>query len=331
MSHSRNEVKVGLFVLVGLALLAALMLQFSKGTSSFRKSYEIRLKATNIGGLRKNSFVLVSGVQVGSVSDIYLSEDARTVTLILKIFSNFKIHGDARFVIEQSGFLGDQYVGIIPTENKLPILEPGAEMRAEEPFNLQEAARSAIGFVQRADDSVSKINRIIEDLGKHLLNQQTMTNLAFAVEKFRRVSEEALVTVGNISALVTTNSPIISQSLSNVSTFSKKLGQAGDSVQQLIIDNRPQIDAAIKNLQAATVTLTNLLNEVQSGKGLAGTVIGNETVATNFAHVVENLSVTTSNLNRLGLWRMLWKPREAKTQSTSAPSSPTTARSPKDK
>ena len=329
MSQARHELKVGIFVVIGLVLIALLMLQFSKGTTFFRKSYELRLKSSNIGGLRKNSFVLVSGVQVGNVSDIKLSEDAKTVMVTLKIFDNFKIHGDARFVIEQSGFLGDQYISIIPTENKLPVLEPLSEVNAEEPFNLQEAARSAAGFLQRADESVKKINGMIEDFGKHVLNEQTMTNLSVTIGNFRRMSEDALTTVDSISALVQTNSPIISQSLSNISGFSTQLRGAGDSIQQLIETNRVEISAAIKNIETATATLTNLLNEAQTGKGLVGTVIKNEQVAANFSHLVENLSITTSNLNRLGLWRILWKPREPKQVSTNGV--PETFHSPKDR
>ena len=62
--------------------------------------------------------MLLAGVQVGSVSDIQLAEDGKSVTIILKIYKDYKIYHDARFVIEQSGFLGDQYVAIIPTANR---------------------------------------------------------------------------------------------------------------------------------------------------------------------------------------------------------------------
>ena len=51
--------------------------------------------------------MLVAGVSVGSVSDIKLDDGGTNVTIFLKIYKDYKIHGDARFVIEQSGFLGD--------------------------------------------------------------------------------------------------------------------------------------------------------------------------------------------------------------------------------
>src|ERR1700691_2559787 len=104
MEKSRLELKVGLFVLIGLALLAVLLIQFSKGTSIFRGTYTLRLHAVNVGGLKERAGVLLAGVQVGSVSDIQLADDGRSVTILLSIYNDYKnkIYHDARFVIEQS-------------------------------------------------------------------------------------------------------------------------------------------------------------------------------------------------------------------------------------
>ena len=68
------ETKVGLFVFIGLALLAVLLIQFSKGTSLFRGTYTLHLHAANVGGLKQRASVLLAGVQVGSVSDIQLAD-----------------------------------------------------------------------------------------------------------------------------------------------------------------------------------------------------------------------------------------------------------------
>src|SRR5271170_835948 len=133
MEKTRLEIKVGSFVLIGLALLAVLIIQFSKGTSVFRGTYDLRLHANNVGGLKPRAGVLLAGVQVGSVSDIKLADDGKSVTILLKIYKEFKIYHDARFVIEQAGFLGDQYVSVIPTTNSPPLLQDGADVPCQEP------------------------------------------------------------------------------------------------------------------------------------------------------------------------------------------------------
>src|SRR5215813_6779009 len=114
MSKARFEWKVGLFVFIGLVLLAGLLLEFSKGLTFFRPTYHILLQAPNAGSLKTRAQVLMSGVQVGTVSDIELAPNGKYVTITLRIFSTFRIYKDARFVIEQQGFLGDQYIAIVP-------------------------------------------------------------------------------------------------------------------------------------------------------------------------------------------------------------------------
>jgi hypothetical protein len=74
----------------------------------------------------------------------------------------------------------------------------------------------------------------------------------------------------------------------------------------LVQSNGPEISQAVENIQSATVTLTNLLNDVQSGKGLAGRVIEDRQLADNVAQTVANLNTVSSNLNRFGIWHALW-------------------------
>src|SRR5437870_13032544 len=100
MSKSRLEWKVGLFVFIGLVVLGALLLQFSKSTYFGRPTYKILLRAANVSGLKTKCQVLMAGVQIGTVSDVKLSPQGTNVTITLRLFRQCKIHKDARFAIE---------------------------------------------------------------------------------------------------------------------------------------------------------------------------------------------------------------------------------------
>jgi ABC-type transporter Mla subunit MlaD len=313
MKKPRYEVKVGLFVFIGLVLLAGLLLQFSKGTTFFRSTFEILLRAPNVGGLKPRASVLMAGVQVGTVRDIRLSPEGTNVTISLRIFSQYQIHNDARFIIEQSGFLGDNYVAILPTQNLGPILKDQDTATADAPFNLQEVARSAGGFLSRIDETAKKLNEAIADVRRLVLTEQTLTNLTAAVENFRVVSEHALTAVDNANGLVVSNSPSVTEAVSNLLYFSQQVNVFAASFNNVVSTNTADIANAVKNIEYSTVVLKNLLDDLQAGKGLAGSLIRDESLATNFSQIAANLSVTTSNLNRLGLWRVLWqhKPPQA--------------------
>ncbi len=322
MEKSHQEIKVGVFVLVGLVLLAVLLLQFSKSTSIFRGTYELRLHASNVGGLKERASVLLAGVQVGTVSDIELAPGGKSVTILLRVYKDYPIYQDARFVIQQSGFLGDQYVAVIPTANQLPPWTNGADVDCEAPFNLQETARAAAGFIQRIDETAQKLDAAVGDVRRLVLNEQTLTNLAAVVGNLRDFSEQATNMVANINLLVATNGEQIDLAVSNVVFFSQDLIHLSDDARGVVATNGVEISAAVKNIESSTETLKTLMDDLQSGQGLAGTLLKNEQLSTNVQAIAANLTIATSNLNQLGLWHFLW---HHELPATNAPPKPVTS------
>jgi phospholipid/cholesterol/gamma-HCH transport system substrate-binding protein len=318
MDSKRLEIKVGLFVLIGLVALAVLLIQFSKGTSVFHGTYTLRLHAANVGGLKQRASVLLAGVIVGDVSDIQLAPDGKSVTIILKIYKTVKIYGDAHFVIEQAGFLGDNFVAILPTDNKLPPWTDGADVDCEPPFDLQQVARSATGFIQRVDDTVKKIEDSVTKLQNTVLNDQTLSNLSLTVANLQTASGRAVSAVGDIDAVVATNGVQVSLAVSNLVAFSQQLNQLAVNAQEIIVTNGSAISGSVSNLEMTTAELKEIADETHAGKGMVGTLLENQQLADNLQTTVNNLTVASSNLNQLGLWHFLWH-HEAVPPYTNAP------------
>jgi hypothetical protein len=118
--------------------------------------------------------------------------------------------------------------------------------------------------------------------------------------------------VDNLDAIIKSNGVPAGTAISNLVAFSSRLEAVGNRADELVTTNGPQITLAISNFQASTAMLTNLLSDLQSGKGLAGSVLKSEQLSGNINAVANNLAVTTSNLNRLGFWHWIWyKPETA--------------------
>ncbi|MBP8102578.1 MAG: MCE family protein, partial [Burkholderiaceae bacterium] len=71
MQRSRNDVWVGLFVMVGMAAILFLALKSANLLSlSFQSDYKVTAKFDNIGGLKPKAAVKSAGVVVGRVESI---------------------------------------------------------------------------------------------------------------------------------------------------------------------------------------------------------------------------------------------------------------------
>jgi phospholipid/cholesterol/gamma-HCH transport system substrate-binding protein len=328
MDNKRLEVKVGLFVFIGLFLLAVLLVWFSKGTSVFLGTYTLHLRAVNVGGLKVRASVLLAGVNVGDVSTIDLEPDGRHVNITLKIYKGVVIFHDAHFVIEQAGFLGDNFVAIIPTENTDPKLADGDKVDCEPPFDLQAVARSVTGFIARVDETVRKIEDSVTQLQKNVLNQETMTNLSMTISNLRSASDEAVAAVGNINSLVATNRDQVSFAISNVVYFSRDLTNLSGNANSILSTNGAGLSDAVSNLEATAATLKGISDDMKAGKGLAGSILENQEMATNVQVTINNLAIASSNLNEFGLWGFLWHHEKPANKAPSKYSTPRESQKP---
>jgi len=172
---------------------------------------------------------------------------------------------------------------------------------------LQEVARYAGGFLQKIDTTTSRLNDIITNVSRLLLNEATLTNLASTAANLRDVSDHARATVDDLNGLISSNAPAIHHAATNLAAFSDHLNEIAGGVSDVVATNSPDIHAAIKNLEDSTQTLKSMMEDVQAGEGPAGKVLREPQLAANIQEIANNLSVTTSNLNRLGLWGIMWK------------------------
>lgn len=118
MQRSKNDVWVGLFVLIGAVAILFLALQSANLlTLSFQKSYTLYAKFDNVGGLKPKAAVRSAGVVVGRVEKIVFDDKSFQARVTLAMESRYVFPKDSSLKILTSGLLGEQYLG----------LEPGAD------------------------------------------------------------------------------------------------------------------------------------------------------------------------------------------------------------
>ena len=310
---SKTEWKVGLFIAISLVVAVALVLNFAKGISPLTKTYSLNLTTKNVDGIVRNAVVMMAGVPIGNVSKIKLNTDKSEVIITILIEEEFKIREGSKFHIETAGFLGDKYIGIIPTRNQdAPMLTDGATVPCEESFDLMRVARSTSGVVDQLNTATTQITNIIERIDSKLLDEKTLTDLAAGLRNLRDISENASKTIASVDLLITTNTPPIQQAIGNVVDFSKELKTAGGELRSIIDTNRAVVNESMANIKNTTESLNKLIAAAERGEGLAGKLFADEELAQNIVTLSSNLNEVSVKLNRRGLWSVLWEDKTKK-------------------
>jgi phospholipid/cholesterol/gamma-HCH transport system substrate-binding protein len=306
MSDSRFSGRVGLFVIVGIILIATLMLNFSRGVGLFKPKYELKMRMRTAAGLKTRSAVLLSGIQIGNVDSVELDENTKNVIVHLKLLKQYPLHTNAVFMIKQIGVLGDQFVTISPGSPEAPLLRNGDEVVGIEPFDLQEVAVAANDLLKRFDQLGKVVEEAVNRVNTQVLDTNTLSNLSGTISNFRRVSESTAQTMDNLDFLVTNNTPTITLSLSNLYAFTDRLKKIAADLDETVATNRNGLNVSMQNLEQSTASLRRLANDAEAGRGLVGGLFRDEEMKQHVAVTVSNLAVLSSNLNRYGL---LYKPK----------------------
>ena len=113
MQRSKNDVWVGLFVMLGVVAVVFLALQAANLlTLNFQSGYRITARFDNIGGLKPQAAVRSAGVLVGRVESITFDDKIYQARVTLALEDRYAFPKDSSLKILTSGLLGEQYIGI---------------------------------------------------------------------------------------------------------------------------------------------------------------------------------------------------------------------------
>jgi phospholipid/cholesterol/gamma-HCH transport system substrate-binding protein len=113
MQRSKNDVWVGLFVMIGLVAVLFLALKSANLLQlNWAANYKVSAKFDNIGGLKSGAAVKSSGVVVGRVESIVFDDLAFQARVTLALDQRYAFPKDSSLKILTSGLLGEQYIGI---------------------------------------------------------------------------------------------------------------------------------------------------------------------------------------------------------------------------
>jgi phospholipid/cholesterol/gamma-HCH transport system substrate-binding protein len=112
MKSIATETKVGIFVVLGILVLAFFTIKVGRIEVGREKGYEVYTLLDSASGLAKNSPVQIAGVEVGKVESISLEGSRARVTLQLS--TRVRIPEGSKINVKSVGLLGEKYLEIVP-------------------------------------------------------------------------------------------------------------------------------------------------------------------------------------------------------------------------
>lgn len=268
--HDRGiELKVGAFVFLGLAAIGALVVQFGRLGEGFKNYYPLRVRFNDASGLLKGSDVLLAGAKIGKVSGgPRMTAEGNGVDVPLKIYDYIKIPEASKFTVGSSGLLGDRFVNVtIPPGERKKFIAPNTYITGSRETGLDDLTREGGALVTDLRGTVSKINEVVDRLGKDALSTGNMDNLKASLQ---HLSE----TTNNLAQSSQKLEGVIDQADAAMGSMKKD----ADSLQLVLADARKTVQSA-----------SDVFHQATHGDGILATLLTNKELAADLRALIGNL------------------------------------------
>jgi phospholipid/cholesterol/gamma-HCH transport system substrate-binding protein len=304
-----TELRVGLFVLVGLFVIAVGTF-YVTGAGFWGPKYRLRTYLPEVSGLATGAPVRIDGVNVGNVESLRLVPHSPTqapdknknIEVVMRIDRRFEpdILTDSMASLRTEGLLGNTYVNITRGFTGISLKEgqevPGTEEKAIK--EVVERSSDLLGNLQAltvdVQDLFAGVKKGRGSLGKLLTDEQAYNNLNALLANGNKMVSSIRAGQGTIGKLVTTDE------------MYNKVGAAVDNANSIMGDVRAQkgtlgkllYDTALYDQVKETMGNANsMIGDVRSGKGSLGKLATDDTLYNKLRDTSSNLASATAKLN----------------------------------
>lgn len=302
MSQVTAEAKVGIFVIIGVALLTYMTFTVGQYRFGKEKGYVLKVRFKSISGVDLKSTVKIAGVEVGKVEGIRLADNMAEVAL--RIADGVAIPLDSKAVVRGAGLMGEKHIEIVPGSPQARKLVSGEEIAlSSSPTDIDQVFSQLSDVITDIKGVTSSLNKVLGgEEGKQSLQViidnikgiSDNLNRALAGNQLKRMIDNFEAFSRDMKDISGQNREAVKQTIANLEEFSRVLKDrtpeiseslkvAADNLADILKENRGNLKDSVDNIKVASNKLQDTLDsitkvskKIENGEGTIGKLINEE-------------------------------------------------------
>ena len=272
MNHTYQTVRVGLFFLIGLALIYVVYTVIGNQRIREGSGYKVVATYDDIKTVTRGADVRMAGVRIGEVEGTFLREGRGEI--ILHIMPEYEIPADSIARIAIASLLGQNYIAVEYGSDSA-VLRGGDKILTEPSMDF---------------------NQLFSQLGE--LGEK----LSGIADQFSGFADGEMGNFfGNMNGLVTENRESLGNIVKNVENLTATLNSTEGTLGKLINDDGAyneimatvaEIQGAAKDARGSLSNVQGIFDRLEKGEGTLGMLLNDDSIA-------QNLNETMANFNKL--------------------------------
>ncbi|MDQ2656127.1 MAG: MlaD family protein [Bacteroidota bacterium] len=290
-----QQIKLGAFVLAGVTLFLVSVFLIGSENNVFSRTFSVAAVFRNVEGLKPGDNVWLSGVKIGTVSDVkIISEGKVVVNLALKEDQNKFIQTDAIASIGSDGLVGSKIVVIRPGRSTSSVVDSDT-LKTISPTDTQDILNLArdVGENTRSltSDLRTMASRINEGKGivGELLNDGTIAQeIRAAILNLRKTGMNTAEASAELHGLMyeLRHGPGLLPTLVSDTAYANTFRNA--------LANVERVSA---NAGEVSEGLESLASKIHEQNNAVGVLLGDSVVADQLRTTIENTAQASEKLD----------------------------------
>ncbi|MCK4600947.1 MAG: MCE family protein, partial [Phycisphaerae bacterium] len=286
MSERRQNIAVGITVIVALLMICGMILIFAGLPQIFQGGYKLKILLPSTGGAREGDYVHLTGMRVGRITKVEFTNpgDPRDgITLTTRIRDNVLLPGNTNAYITQ-GIMGGAYIELYP----------------EGPLRTDRLTGELMEFFPT--DRVTTIEGIIKGSGLAAEFKPAMESLAKLADSINSLiepppqDEQLPTTQDGVPATAPAPRPAglretienLNHTMDAVHKFAieaekaaKNIASAATTGEQRLNDVAAKMVDGAEKMSAFMTTINRIASNIETGDGTAGQLINDPALYNN--------------------------------------------------
>lgn len=292
-SSTSKQVRLGLFVVVGMGCLLVILYLLGSQQNLFQRSLPVQADFRNVAGLLPGNNVRLGGITVGTVKDIRILNDT-TVRVTMNLNQDVQpiLRRNAVASIGTDGLVGNTIINLSAGRGPAPAVRAGDQLPTQEKNSidamlatLDVSNKNLVGITTGLREVTNKLNNS-KALWELLGNEQLPADVSRSVRNAAAASVQLSGAATDVRQLIggvrRGRGP-----LGYLLTNEEFAGQLGHAARQL---------AGTSDTLATT--LNGLKRQVQTGGGPVQTLLTDTTAARQLRQTMGSVAQSTAKLNQ---------------------------------
>lgn len=259
-----SKIRLGIFISLGIVVFITAIYFLGEKQQLFRSTFRLSGVFKDVGGLQAGNNVRLSGINVGNVENITIISDTSVrVGILIDESTRRFIKKDALATIGSEGIMGNKVLIISPGTGGKKEIENNDIIATAPPINMDDILLS----LKATLDNTSNITNYLMTITNNVQSGKGTIGKLIMDKSWRE----------NFDSTVT--------NLKDGSVGFKTFMEKTNELDLLLVS----LNKTVENASSVTLDLSKITSNLQSGKGVMGKLLMDESTGENFDSTLINL------------------------------------------